>query len=111
MGLMPLEEKSVVQTGLHQYGHVAALRHCAQRAANVETTQARHDYVEHHAIRRLLAELAKGRHAIRRGDDAKARHFQCGADQQARARIVIDDQNRRRSAHLIFGYVHHFLLA
>ncbi len=51
----------VIEAGLHQYGHVTALRQCAQRAAHVETAHARHDHVENHAIRTDAREIDRAR--------------------------------------------------
>ena len=67
---MPLEEKSVapavvgavdrlhvVEAGLHQDRHVAAVRLRAQRAADIEPAHSRHHHIENHAVDRLRAEL------------------------------------------------------
>jgi hypothetical protein len=73
---------------------MTVVRQSTQGAAHVEAVHARHDHVEYHTIRRMLAESSQRGRAIGRGDDAKARHFQGGADQQSRAGVVIHHQHR-----------------
>ncbi len=96
----------VIEACLHQYRHVAALRQCTQCAAHLEAAHTRHDDIEHHAIRGMLAKLPERGLAIDRRDDAEARHFQRRADQQSGAGVVVDDQYRGQSDGLQFRCVH-----
>jgi hypothetical protein len=96
----------VIETGLHQYGHVAAFRECAQRPTHVKAVHAGHDHVEHHAVGGLLAELLQRRDPVDRCRYIEARHFQGGPDQQPCAGIIVDDQNRCRNDELVLECVH-----
>ena len=60
--------------------------------ADIEAVHARHDHVEHHAIRRMRAKLVERARPSAAVIDAKSRHLQRAADQQAGAGIVVDDE-------------------
>ena len=104
-----IDRLHVIETGLHQYRYVTALRHCTQGAAYIEAAHSRHDHVEHHAIRGMLAKSAERSRPVGRGDDAKTRHFQGGSGQQPCAGIVVHHQHGCRNVDLIFDCVHRFL--
>jgi hypothetical protein len=90
----------VVQPRQHQHRHVFVAVHGAQRAAGLETVQARHQRIQHHHVGRLGAQQRQGLFATGRLGDAEAAVAQrVGRHQQADA-IVVHQQH----AGLLVGF-------